>query len=83
MFVSFVSTQRLLVFHYEAHGGAQIISNSCHSASCKEFYYFVYFIKKKNVVPSNNLCCWLAFFFPGLLLGRGAGLPGGLWERLG
>lgn len=81
MFMSFVSTQRLLVFHYEAHGGAQIIPNSCHSASCKEFYYFVYFIKKKRC--SFKELVLLVGSFLAQLLGRGAarlrraGLPGG------
>lgn len=54
-------------------GSPNHLCNSCHSTSCKEFYYFVHFIKKKKVVPSNNSCCCLAFFFPRLLPpGRGA-----------
>lgn len=86
VFMSFVSTQRSLAFHHEGHGGAQIISVT---APHVRSFTTLYSLLKKKVVPSNNWCCWLAFFFLRLLLlGRGdvklcpvgelgSGAPGG------
>ena len=70
-------------------GSPNHLCNSCHSASCKEFYYFVHFIKKKKLFLQTTHVAGLAFFFLRLLLlGRGgaklcptgepgSGAPGG------
>lgn len=50
------SPPNALAFHHKACGGARIISvTAVHSTLCKEFYYFVHFIKKKVVPPNNSL----------------------------
>lgn len=61
VFMSFVSTQRSLVFHHEGHCEAQIISVT---APRVRSFTTLYSLLKKKVVPSNNWCCWLAFFLP-------------------
>lgn len=68
--VTFISTQCSGVSSRGLWGSSNHLCNSCHSTLCKEFYYFVHFIKKK-VVPSNNSRSWLALLFlRPLLLGR-------------
>lgn len=71
-FISFISTQCSGVSSGGLWESSNHLCNSCHSTLCKEFYYFVHFIKK-TVVPSNSSCCRLALLFLGpLLLGRGS-----------
>lgn len=46
-------------------GSLNHLCNSCHSTSCKEFYYFVHFIKKKKLfLQTTRVAGWL-FSSPG------------------
>jgi len=77
--MSFVSSQRSLAFHHEAHGGPQIISVTAVTVPRVRSFTTLYTLLKKTSCSFKQLVLLRGFFLPGATAGAGQRHSGQCW----
>lgn len=80
--VTFISTQCSGISSREPWGSSNHLCNSCQSTLCKEFYYFVHFIKKKKSCSFKQFMLLAGSSLPQVAAawhGQCPAAPGGSW----